>query len=245
MIHLGDWQSEAVIKENGPVQFMAFEHGSWGDPGYPGSLMGAISLMRQTFYDAKWYASAWQYYNRNSDKTEPPETDRALETLAEYMNTNAPFCFETGHELAALRVDKIAEEFDFNYSLKGSGYEYRRVLEIAAESPFIILPLNFPVTPDISDPYQALSYSTSELKHWDMAPDNPAILSDHGIPIALTSHDLDGKEFRKNLSRSVNRGLSETHALGALTTVPAEQMGKSNQLGKIMPGFLANLRRAS
>ena len=74
-----------------------------------------------------------------------------------------------------------------------------------------------------------------------MAPDNPAVLIDNNIPIALTSNGLDGKEFRKNLNRSVDRGLSETHALAALTTVPAEKMRKSNQLGKIKKGFIANL----
>ena len=241
LIHLGDWQSEAVIKENGPAQFMAFEHGSWGDPGYPGSLMGAISLMRQTFYDAQWYANAWKYYNRNSDKTEPPETDRALETLAEYMNTNAPFCFETGHELAALRVDKIAEEFDFNYSLKGSGYEYRRLNELKNLNTTIIVPMNYPKKPDVDSWEDALDYNLEQLRHWDQAPDNAARMIKAGIDIALTSNDLkDRKQFRKNLLRSVERGLSKHDALAALTTAPARQLGLDN-MGMIAKGFVANL----
>ncbi len=130
IVHLGDWNSDAVITENGPAQFMAFEHGSWGDPGYPGSLMGSISLMRQTFYDANWYADVWQFYNRNKDKTESPQVDRALGTLAEELNSNKPFCFETKQELMALRVKKLSDEFGLNFWLKGSGYEYRRLNEI-------------------------------------------------------------------------------------------------------------------
>ncbi|SVE08459.1 uncharacterized protein METZ01_LOCUS461313, partial [marine metagenome] len=101
--------------------------------------------------------------------------------------------------------------------------------------------MDFPSTPNLSHPYQALSFSTSELKHWDMAPDNPAVLIDHGISVALTAHGLSGKEFRKNLIRAVERGLSETDALAALTSIPAEKMGKGDQLGKIKQGFLANL----
>ena len=74
-----------------------------------------------------------------------------------------------------------------------------------------------------------------------MAPENPAVLIDHGISVAFTTHGLKGKEFRKNLSRSVERGLSERDALASLTTIPAEKMGTSDQLGKIKKGFLANL----
>ena len=74
-----------------------------------------------------------------------------------------------------------------------------------------------------------------------MAPDNPAVLIDNGISVALTSNGLNGKEFRKNLSRAEERGLSETDALAALTSIPAEKMGKGDQLGKIKQGFLANL----
>ena len=48
-------------------------------------------------------------------------------------------------------------------------------------------------------------------------------------------------KFRKNLNRSVERGLSETKALAALTTIPAEKMGKGDQLGRIKKGYLANL----
>jgi hypothetical protein len=39
----------------------------------------------------------------------------------------------------------------------------------------------------------------------------------------------------------VDRGFPESQALAALTTVPAKKMGKSDQLGKIKIGFLANL----
>ncbi len=171
----------------------------------------------------------------------PLKKNRDLDILSRWIQGQYPFIFETNHELTVLRSFNIADEFQLNAWIKGSGYEYRRVSEIATINPFIILPLNFPVTPDISNPYQALSYDTSELKHWDLAPDNPAVLINHDIDIAFTTDGLSGKEFRKNLSRSVGRGLSESHALAALTTVPAERMGKSDQLGKIKKGFLANL----
>ena len=72
-----------------------------------------------------------------------------------------------------------------------------------------------------------------------MAPDNPAVLVEHGIPIAFTSYGLEGKEFRENLGRSVERSLPETAALAALTTTPAEKMGLGDQLGKIKKGVFS------
>ena len=105
---------------------------------------------------------------------EPLEHNRDLAILGAWVQFEKPFLFETNHELTALRSFNLANEFKLNCWIKGSGYEYRRIKEIASAKPFIILPLNFPVTPDISDPHQALSYSTAELKHWEMAPDNPA-----------------------------------------------------------------------
>jgi imidazolonepropionase-like amidohydrolase len=106
----------------------------------------------------------------------------------------------------------------------------------------MIVPLNFPAKPEVADPQNALQYSTEQLKHWDMAPDNAAKLADAGFQFALTSAELkDKKDFRKNLSRAVTRGLDESAALAALTTNPAKEFGQAKRLGKVAPGFIANL----
>ena len=122
----------------------------------------------------------------------------------------------------------------------GNGYEYRRIEEMPAS--FMIIPLNFPAKPEVADPQNALQYSTEQLKHWDMAPDNAAKLADAGFQFALTSAELkDRKDFRNILSRAVNRGLNESAALAALTTNPAKEFGQAKRLGKVAPGFIANL----
>ncbi|MEC9007499.1 MAG: amidohydrolase family protein, partial [Candidatus Neomarinimicrobiota bacterium] len=58
----------------------------------------------------------------------------------------------------------------------------------------------------------------------------------------ITSSGLKDKgDFRKNLSKAVKRGLSQADALASLTTSPAKAFGQSKRLGKIAPGFIANL----
>ena len=164
-----------------------------------------------------------------------------LEVIGNWIKNKNPFIFESKHELDVLRSINISNEFNLNIWIKGSGYEYRRIQEIKKYNPYIILPLDYPITPDINDPYQALNYTTAELKHWDMAPDNPIVLSENNIDYSITSYGIDKKDFRKNLQRSIRRGLSEDDALAALTTIPARQMGVDNQLGKIKQGYIANL----
>ena len=50
----------------------------------------------------------------------------------------------------------------------------------------------------------------------------------------------DKKSFRKNLRLALDRGLSETDALAALTTIPARWCGLESRLGTIEAGKLAN-----
>ena len=242
LIHLGDWSPSSIIKEAGPAQSIGYEYGSWSDPGYPNSLLGAVALIRQTFYDAQWYDAARKVYKRYPQNNEQPEEDRALAALNIHLKNNNAFLFETGEELAALRSGKIAEEFDLNLWLKGNGYEYRRLEEIKELKSFIILPLNFPKKPDVATWEAALQVSNEELRHWDIAPDNAQRMGEKGIPFALATSDLDDKKsFRKNLLRSVERGFSKDDALASVTVTPAKYLGLSEVLGTLEKGKIANL----
>ena len=48
-------------------------------------------------------------------------------------------------------------------------------------------------------------------------------------------------DFRKNLQKVIDRGLPQEVAHAALTTFPAEAMGMDKVLGRIQPGYMANL----
>jgi imidazolonepropionase-like amidohydrolase len=104
------------------------------------------------------------------------------------------------------------------------------------------VPLNFPTLPKLPSEEDWESVRLDQLRAWDWAPENPAVLRQQGLEIALTSYGLaDKKSFRPNLRQALDRGLSETDALAALTTVPARLCGVEHLLGTIEPGKLANL----
>ncbi len=242
-------QSALIQLENTPLilqpsiaQSIAFRSGGWSSKEYPTSLLGTIAFIRQGFYDATWYGSSMEILKKYPQKNEPIVQNISLEILSIFMEKNYPIVFRTTNDIFNLRAKSISLEFGLNFWVKGNGKEYRRLKEIAKANPFIILPINFPGKPNVEHPHEALQYSTEQLKHWDMAPDNPHQLVQAGISFSLTASDLkDKSRFQSYLARAVERGLSEKDALAALTTTPAEKFGEFDRLGKISPGFIANL----
>ncbi|MGY8780218.1 MAG: amidohydrolase family protein [Fidelibacterota bacterium] len=228
------------VLSNNVAQVIEYAAGGWGASEYPTSILGAIAFIRQGFIDADWYNKSQSILAKYPGGNEPIQADRSLSELSKVIKKKQPFVFRTGNELYIDRSSNIADEFNLNLWILGNGYEYRRIEEMPAS--FMIIPLNFPAKPEVTDPHNALQYSTEQLKHWDMAPDNASKLANAGFQFALTSSELkDKNEFRKNLSRSIDRGLDETAALAALTTNPAKEFGQTKRLGKIAPGFIANL----
>jgi len=236
-----DLDVKASITAPAVSQVMDYKVREPGSIEYPRALLGTIAVMRQTLYDAEWYAESQAIYAKYPDKNEPITENIALDILGKARSNQVPFFIRTEHETAATRAIGYAKEFDLKLWLLGSGYEYRRLSDIAQANPFIVLPLNFPGKPDITNPERALQYTTEQLKHWDMAPDNAQKLVESGLSIAFTTAGLKSpNQFRKNLIMSVQRGLSEKAALAALTTNPAERFGISKTHGKIKAGYHAN-----
>lgn len=240
LVHLGDGEPNTVVLEPRIAQHLSFE--GIGDNTYPNSMMGAIALIRQTFLDAHWYREAWAAWNRDAAQ-ERPEMNQSLEALEPAARGKQPVVIPVEDDLALLRAAKVAQEFGFQLWVRGSGYEYRRIDAIKAMGVPVILPANFPDAPSVDTPEQALQVSLEELRHWDMAPDNPKKLQQSGIPFTLTTSMLKDKELNKfhaNVRKAIERGLTEDQALAALTTTPAKLLGIEKKLGTLGVGKLGH-----
>ncbi|WP_333607407.1 amidohydrolase family protein [Arsukibacterium sp.] len=230
--------NELVLKADS-AQFMSFSKGS-SRQSYPSSLMGSMALIRQTLSDANWYQSASGISNATING-QPVEFNAALAAL-NGLNRQG-ILFDTTDERSLLRAHHLLSEFELNnVILLGSGYEYARLEQIKATGRPILLPLNFPAAPGVQLAEQQLDVSLADLRHWERAPANPAALAAQGVKFALTSHGLEKKSnFLPNLRKAVQHGLSTEQALAALTTVPAELLGLLAMLGKVAPGYQADL----
>ena len=237
-VNLSDAPPNEAILRADTHQHIAFE----SQEVYPKSLMGTIAVVRQTFADARHFVLDQADYRAKPTARKRPDLNPALDALAPFLNKQITVVFEPGSVLMCDRAGQLARELGLNFAVVGSGHEWRRPdLMKAVNAPFI-MPLNLPSAPKLPDEDDWLDVSLDQLRHWDWAAENAALLRQQGLEVALTTHALgDRKVFRKNLRLAMDRGLSERDALAALTTVPAKLCGVADRLGTIEKGKIANL----
>lgn len=239
LVNLGDGKANEMIVRSPVAQHILLGVTQGGDD-YPGSLMGAIALIRQVMYDADWYQKAQEAYAKNPSLPRP-ETNDALAALRDVVNKKLPVVIETGNEIDVLRAQKIAGEFSLNLIVRGNGNEYKRLDAVKATRRALLLPINFPDVPNVQTPEDALQLTLEQLRYWDEAPENPKRLQEAGVQFALTSATLkDPGTFLPQARRAVERGLSPDAALASLTTTPAKLFGVENRLGSLERGKAAN-----
>lgn len=220
-------ENHAIIKEKASAHY-SFNKGS-SQQSYPSSMMGNIALLRQSYYDAKWY------------KNNPAKEGVNLSLSAWNNIQSLPQIFEANDKWNVLRADRIGDEFGVQYIIKTGGNEYQRMAEISATGATFIVPINFPMAMDVEDPTDARFVSLADMKHWELAASNPASLEKAGLIFSLTTADLKSPNtFLSNLRKAIDYGLSETKALEALTTNPAKMIGVHDVIGSIEPGKIAN-----
>ena len=231
LVTLANEKENLVIVKDRASNHLSFNKGT-STQSYPGSLMGVISLLRQTYLDAQWY--------KNN-----PSAEGVNITLQSWNNNQAlPQVLDpvSNNDLwMVLRADRIAKEFGTQYIIKATGKEYQRIKEIAGIKAPLIVSLNYPAAQDVEDPNDARLVSLADMKHWEMAPGNPAAIEKAGINFCLTTADLrDAKTFWANLRKAMEYGLSEKAALEALTKNPATLLGVYDKVGSLDAGKLAN-----
>jgi N-acetylglucosamine-6-phosphate deacetylase len=207
---------------------------------YPNSPMGAIALLRQTLYDARWYGEAMAAYQANTSLPRPLASS-TLQRLNHAL-TSSSFVFDSPNERMVLRADKIAHEFSLQAIVRGSGREYRDADTIAAKGHALLLPLNFPSEPNVATPAEAREVELVELMHWKLAPTNPAEMIARGASVCLTTDRMDDvSKFLDQLRTAIKHGLSRRDAIASLTTTPARVLGIDKNHGRIATGMIANL----
>jgi len=242
LVTLGDDSPNKGLLKNRVGQHFSFEtSGSFDSPTYPNSLLGAITVVRQSIMDARWYEQAQNAFRKNSAQAKPEE-DEALAALITATNGGEPLIYESSDEQNFLRAVNIAKELNLKLWVRGSGHEYRRLDLIRAANVPVILPLNFPEAPSVETPEDALNVELADLEHWDAAPENPKRLQEAGVMFTLTTATLKNvADFSARMRTAIERGLSKDAALAALTTTPAKLFGMENQLGSVAAGKIANL----
>lgn len=228
LVTLGGTNANKVTLNPKAAAHYSLNKGS-SNQNYPRSMMGYISLLRQTFLDAEWFENL----------SEKPFTDQSLE--AWIANQSLPQIFAAGNWMNVLRADKVGDEFGVQYIIAGGTDMYQRIAEVKKTNASLIIPMNFPEAFDVEDPLDAEKVTLKDMLHWELAPTNAAVLESNGITFAVTMHGLkSGKELFANLRSSIKHGLSKAGALDALTIVPARLLNAEKHLGTLEAGKIAN-----
>ncbi len=235
--------SEPIVHQNIGPQVIQFETGGWNSDEYPGSLIGAVALVRQTLIDADWYNHCVDMYRMNPMHIEPPAPADSLTALRWVLRQPAqPVMFKTESELDVFRAQRLRDEFKLNLMVLGSGSEYLRLGDVLETNLPIVLPINFPKAPKIEAIEDADSVDLRTMMQWEQAPTNPRRLIQGGATVALTTDTLKSRDkFLDNLRQAIKEGLTEDEALAALTTTPAKLITLDKLIGRIEQGMVAHL----
>ena len=234
----GDEASKLVVRA--PVTMtVQFTTGGFFGGGYPVSLMGTVSYIRQTFYDAIHYRDEVDRYNRVKRGVPRPQHDAKLAALLPVLRGDMPILFVANSDNDIRRALMIADEFKLKPIIAGGLYAYRMASTLKQKNIPVILSVDFPQPPATLPEGQEESLRV--LRQRAEAPKGAAMLAQAGVKFSFTGWTLRPQDFLANVRRAVENGLSEDLALRALTANAAEILGVSEQLGTVETGKIANL----
>lgn len=236
---VGDYRRGLQVVRTPVALHVEFPGNVRGD-GYPVSLLGVISFVRQSFLDAQHQQLAQQRYERAKTGASRPPYDPALEALQPALAGRMPVAFEASLAREIRRVLDMAKEFKLNPLITGARETDQVAADLKAANARVIYSLNFPVRsqllpPDADEPVR-------ELRARVQAPKAPAALEKAGIMFAFSSSGLkESRDFVRNAARVVKDGLPAEAAIRALTINAATIAGAGDRLGSLEKGKIANV----
>jgi len=220
--------------------------------GFPSSLMGQISYVRQVFMDAQWYAEAQKAYEANPKGVQRPAYDHTDAVISHALANKELVLWPGNTDVDIMRALKMAPQTGARWALTGAQEGYAVANEIAAAKVPVFINVNWPVAGqggggggrgggggfgggDTGDTLRTLRFR-------DRAPSTPAKLNAAGVKFAFASEGIaNPKDILKNVAKSISAGLPADVALRALTLGAAEILGVADRAGSIEPGKIANL----
>lgn len=237
--NVGDYRRGLQIVRTPVALHIEFPANVTGD-GYPVSLLGAITLVRQSFLDAQHQQLAGQRYERAKTATSRPNYDPALDALLPALAGRMPVAFEADRAREIERVLDMAQEFKLDPIITSAREADQVAPSLKARNARVIYSLNFPIrpralAPDADEPIR-------ELRTRANAPRVPAALARAGVTFAFSSDGArEQRDFLRNAAKAVKEGLSPDAAVRALTIDAARIAGAGDRLGSLEKGKIANV----
>lgn len=210
--------------------------------GFPSSLFGEISYVKQIFLDARQYQQARVIYEQDARGLERPGYDRALEPVIETIESKGALLYPGNSAVELRRAVALTESLTEHRIIYGAQQAYQGSIarELAAASVGVLVDLSWPEAPKDPDPQAETPLRVLRLR--DRAPSSPAALAKDGVPFGFYAAKAKGPaDLMNGLRKALEAGLSRESAIEALTLAPARIYGVADRLGSLEPGKIANL----
>jgi imidazolonepropionase-like amidohydrolase len=238
LINLGGTDTEKLILKSPATLNIAMGRGGFG--GYPTSLMGVISFLRQSFLDAQYHREVSARYEKNKRGMERPTADKSSAALQPYLNGELPVVVLADNTREIRRAINFAEEFGLKYLIAGGAESYAVADLLKQKNATVLLSLNYPQRPTNLDNPEDEPLRT--IKARAEAPKAAVALHKAGVRFAFQSGYLvQPRDFINNAARAIEAGLPKDEAIKAMTLYPAQIFGVAEQLGTLETGKIANI----
>ena len=235
IINLGSGPIESrVIKSPAALQISFNPRPTWT---YPDSLMGVVSYIRQTFFDAQQHVAAHEIYGRSPAGLERPPQSAALDALRPVMRRELPVVFVADSETMLRRAMTIAKEMNLRYILSGARGAYEMPADLK-DVP-VLVAVKWPTAP--ADKEEREEQPLRVIRDRQLQPTTPSVLAKNGVTFALVSGPGKTADFLPGIRKAIENGLSADDALRATTIAPARIFGVDRQLGSLERGKIANV----
>lgn len=211
-----------------------------GYRGFPISLLGHISYIKQIFLDAEQYRRAWAVYRADPRGLARPAYDRTLEPLLLALSEGRPVLYPGNLAKEIHRALDVSKELNFPLILYGAHEGYEVAETLAKRNVAVLVNLEWPEKERDTDPEGEEPLRVLRLR--DRAPGTPAAFEKAGVKFAFYSGGIRAAgQILPKVRAAIERGLSPEAALRALTLSAAEIYGVDNRLGSLDTGKIANL----
>ncbi|HYY57027.1 MAG TPA: amidohydrolase family protein [Pyrinomonadaceae bacterium] len=209
--------------------------------GYPASLMGVFSALRQMMLDAGRYMEAEAVYERGPKGIRRPEQDKSLAALIPAITRRMPVVMYANTEREIRRALDLAREFNLRVVIAGGEESWKVTDRLRQDDVPVLLSLNYPRRTTAEAP-EADPDPLRVLRARVDAPKTAGRLAAARVRFAFQSGSLSSMaDFISNAAKAVENGLARDEAVRALTLRPAEILGVADRLGTIEAGKIANL----
>lgn len=256
IVLLGGSSGESMVVKDDASMYSQFS-GAGGV--YPNTVIGVMAKYRDLYRKASQAKDYESRYNSNPSGMERPTPDATLEALYPVVSKQLAVTFKTEGIKDVMRAMTLQKDLGFkaSYGEVKQGWDAADAIRSSGSSVFLSLDLpewkeeekkeekeedseegkKEPTAEELEK--QGLEKRQNEIikKYYTQA----GLFSSKGIKFGFSTMELKSKDFKKNLLKVIENGLSEDKALAALTTEPASILGVSNRMGTIEAGKMANL----